>query len=112
MFRYDRLAQLFVETGKKKSYITSAIGRPKYYFNDCKKINKNLPDDEVRIIAAELGVSVEYLRGESNEKNPPAEEVERQKNIDFIMGALDDMSPVQLLELSEYIAKLAREKMK
>lgn len=107
MFQYDRLDQLFKETGTKKGHILNAIGRPAYYFNDCKKTNKDLPDSEVEIIAAELGTTTAYLRGETDEKTPPAEPGAEK----IIYAMLNDMSAKELLELSEYIVKLAREKM-
>lgn len=112
MVRYDRLKDAFEESGKTKAYVFRLIDRPRTYFNDCRKTNKDINDKELSVIAAELGVSMEYLRGETDEKNLPAEEVERQKNIDDIYSIIDDMDPTKLLELSQYALNRAREKMK
>ena len=107
MFDYTRFNDLVAETGKSRAYIGRKIDRPNYYFRDCAKSNKDLPDNEVEIIAAELGTTAAYLRGETDEKTPPAEPGAEK----LIYAMLNDMSAKELLELSEYIMKLAREKM-
>lgn len=70
MFRYDRLDQLIAETGKKKNYLSKKMGHSGRYLNDAKKQNTNIKKEEVYILAVELGVSLEYLTGETDEKNP------------------------------------------
>lgn len=107
MFNYDRMDELFRETGKKKGAVLNALNKPTYYFTNCLKTSKDLPDEEVEIIAAELGTTAAYLRGETDEKTPPAEPGAEK----LIYAMLNDMSAKELLELSEYIMKLAKEKM-
>ena len=75
MFRYDRLDELIMATGKKKSFLSEKMGHAKRYLNDAKKQNSNICDEDVRVLAWELGTSVEYLRGETDDpaqKNPAA----------------------------------------
>lgn len=75
MFRYDRLDELIMATGKKKSFLSEKMGHAKRYLNDAKKQNSNICDEDVRVLAGELGTSVEYLRGGTDDpaqKNPAA----------------------------------------
>lgn len=71
MFRYDRLDDLIKETGKKKNYLSQKIGHAGRYLNDAKKQNLNIKKRDVEILAEELGTTVEYLTGESDQKEKP-----------------------------------------
>lgn len=72
MVRYDRIWELSKLRGKTKSYLSLAMGHPTTrYLLDAKKQNTNIKLDELEILAAELGTTVSYLTGDTDEKSPP-----------------------------------------
>lgn len=71
MFRYDRLDELILETGKKKKYLSIKMGHSARYLNDAKKQNTNIKDSDVEILATELNTTREYLQGETDIKEKP-----------------------------------------
>ena len=68
MFRYDRLDELIQQTGKKKNYLSIAMGHSGRYLNDARKQNTNIKGNDLLVLAAELGTSPEYLTGQTDEK--------------------------------------------
>ena len=71
MFRYDRLDELVAESGKKKNYLSIRMGHSGRYLNDAKKQNIQIKLADVKILAEELNTTVEYLNGESKQKEKP-----------------------------------------
>lgn len=100
MFRYDRLDELVKETGKKKNYLSEKIGFAGRYLNDAKKQNSDIKLEKVKILAAELGTTAEYLRGETDEKKPAV-----VSNSELIPG-YSDLSEENKAKTREYIALL------
>lgn len=70
MFSYDRMNQLFKETGIKKAHVCRLLGKSSYYLRDAEKIKTDISGDNLQIIADALGTTPEYLTGETNEKSP------------------------------------------
>ena len=64
-----RIKELAKAQGKTLSYVCQLIGRKVYYLNDLKKTPEMMPDEDLRIIAANLSTSVEYLKGETDDPN-------------------------------------------
>ena len=62
-----RIKELAKSQGKTLSYVCQLIGRKVYYLNDLKKTSEMMSDEDLRIIAANLGTSVEYLKGETDD---------------------------------------------
>lgn len=69
LVRYDRIWALVDETGKKKSYLSKRMGHSERYLIDARKQNTNIKSNELEILAAELGTTVQYLIGEDDEKS-------------------------------------------
>lgn len=106
MIRYDRIQELVNLCGKKKSFLSEAMGFSSRYLIDAKKQNTNIADEPLQILAKELKTTPEYLRGETDDpgiKKAPATEGEGlsatvQELFDFIDTANDD----ELNELLRY----------
>ena len=62
-----RIKELTKSQGKTLSHVCQLIGRKVYYLNDLKKTSEMMSDEDLRIIAANLGTSVEYLNGETDD---------------------------------------------
>lgn len=69
LVRYDRIWALVDETGKKKSYLSKRMGHSERYLIDARKQNTNIKSNELEILAAELGTTVQYLIGQDDEKS-------------------------------------------
>ena len=67
MVNYDRIWELCKETGKKRSYLSKAMGHSERYLLDARKQNTNIKPDELAILASELNTTPEYLTGETDE---------------------------------------------
>lgn len=79
MIRYDRIQELVNLCGKKKSFLSEAMGFSSRYLIDAKKQNTNIADEPLQILAKELKTTPEYLRGETDDpgiKKAPATEGE------------------------------------
>lgn len=79
MIRYDRIQELVNLCGKKKSFLSEAMGFSSRYLIDAKKQNTNIADEPLQILAKELKTTPEYLRGETDDpgiKETPATEGE------------------------------------
>ena len=106
MIRYDRIQELVNLCGKKKSFLSEAMGFSSRYLIDAKKQNTNIADEPLQILAKELKTTPEYLRGETDDpgiKEAPATEGEGvsptvQELFDFIDTATD----AELNELLRY----------
>lgn len=106
MIRYDRIQELVNLCGKKKSFLSEAMGFSSRYLIDAKKQNTNIADEPLQILAKELKTTSEYLRGETDDpgiKETPDSKIEGvsptvQELFDFIDTATD----AELIELLRY----------
>lgn len=113
MFDYDRFESVRVARGVTKAHIAAAIGRTPTICQDWKK-GKSVPNsDQLKIVAAILGTTPEYLTGESDQKEKPAAQSDgRDINDADIMAAFwgddGDLTGEDVAELwadaKEYIA--------
>lgn len=107
MIRYDRIQELVNLCGKKKSFLSEAMGFSSRYLIDAKKQNTNIADEPLQILAKELKTTSEYLRGETDDpgiKETPDPKIEGvdDKIAQFIRSA----SAEELTEISRYIEYL------
>lgn len=72
MFNYDKLEQEIAKSGKTKTYLCQKLNRPAYYLRDVLKQKNIIPEDYQKILAEELGVTVEYLNDKENIKEKAA----------------------------------------
>lgn len=103
MIRYDRIQELANLCGKKKSFLSKAMGFSPRYLIDAKKQNTNIADEPLQILAKELKTTPEYLRGETDDpgiKEAPATEGEGLSAAKkALLVAIDDLSDAQCEKL-------------
>ena len=64
----DRIRTLAKSQGKSVTYICSLIDRRKYYLNDIdKKDDRMISDEDLKTLAINLGTTVAYLKGETDD---------------------------------------------
>lgn len=98
MIRYDRIQELVNLCGKKKSFLSEAMGFSSRYLIDAKKQNTNIADEPLQILAKELKTTSEYLRGETDDpsiKETPDPKIEgyselQQAAIQFVLSLPPD----------------------
>lgn len=98
MVNYDRIWELCKETGKKRSYLSKAMGHSERYLLDARKQNTNIKPDELAILASELNTTPEYLTGETD--NP---EIKKEQ------PTVSDGLPKSVIELLGVVATLSEE---
>ena len=110
MIRYDRIQELANLCGKKKSYLSEAMGFSPRYLIDAKKQNTNIADKPLKILAEELKTTPEYLRGETDDqgiKETPATEGEGSDPLDIELRKIWDSSDLDdrkaILEYAHFI---------
>lgn len=90
----NRIREMSKQKGISLSFLCKQMNVNRVYFIDCEKTGRMIPDDKLSIIASTLNTSVEYLKGETEqkEKQPtPSELSEKQKRlIKIIEGMSDD----------------------
>jgi hypothetical protein len=101
------LDELIQQTGKKKNYLSIAMGHSGRYLNDARKQNTNIKGNDLLVLAAELGTSPEYLTGQTDEKKPaPKGELSEERR--EVLSMIDSMSDKELIRLQQLI-KIAKE---
>ena len=66
-----RIINLTKQQGKTLVYICKLIGRAGNYLNEVKNKGLTMPEEYLQTIAAHLGTTPEYLRGETDIVTPP-----------------------------------------
>lgn len=84
MFNYDKLEKAIKESGKTKTYLCQKMNRPAYYLRDVLKQKNAIPSEQQRILADELGVTVEWLNDEETEKPAAKSDGLNGDDADFI----------------------------
>lgn len=107
--KIDRIEELAKEKGLSLSYINAQIGMRRTYLAEVKKGRSSIPADRLAQIADILGTTPEYLCGETDIKEKPAENGElSEDDIKLIkichqlppefqraISRLDELSPSQ-----------------
>ncbi len=70
MIDLERLDAAIRESGKTRLYISARLGKPQYFITNIFRRKTDVPDDIKEGLARELGVSVAYLCGETDDKTP------------------------------------------
>ena len=68
MSTIDKIRTLSKEKGLSLSFLCKKMNVNRVYFIDCEKNSRTIPDDKLSIIADCLSTSIEYLKGETDEK--------------------------------------------
>lgn len=110
MIRYDRIQELVNLCGKKKSFLSEAMGFSSRYLIDAKKQNTNIADEPLQILAKELKTTPEYLRGETDDpgiKEARATKGEGSDPLDIELRKIWDSSDLDdrkaILEYAHFI---------
>ena len=110
MFEIDKIKELAKEQGKSLTFICTKLGLAKTYFIDVQKGKNTLKPDRLAQIADILGTTPEYLRGETDIKEKPAENGELSeddmnllaffnrlpKKVQSLFADMEQLSPEQL----------------
>lgn len=67
---FDRLEALIKKQGKKKSHLCKLAGHSRGYISDAKAGNGSISDEALKVFAQELGTTVAYLTGETDDNSP------------------------------------------
>lgn len=103
LVRYDRIWALCDKTGKKRSYLSVAMGHSSRYLLDARKQNTNISGEALNILALELQTTPEYLTGETDDpgaKNPAFERDAGEGETASEQLSLDDQLVVHLTQLT------------
>ena len=73
MSTIDIVLQLAREKGVSQAFICNKLGLSRNYLSEVKKGKTSLPDDRLAIIADILNTTPEYLKGETDIKEKPAD---------------------------------------
>lgn len=73
----DRITELAKAQGKTLTYLCALVGRPRYYLKSVRSSGTSIPREYLAAFAADLGTTVEYLLGETDDAGACSEQ---QKN--------------------------------
>ena len=73
MIDLSRLDAAIRTSGKTRTHICGKIGKPPYYITDIFRRKTEIPEEIMEKLAAELGVTPEYLRGDGEDLMPDAD---------------------------------------
>ena len=73
MSTIDRVLQMAKEKGISQAFICGKLGLRRTYLADVRLEKDSLPDDRLAIIADILNTTPEYLKGETDIKEKPAD---------------------------------------
>lgn len=102
MFDLTRLESLAKTKGISKTHLCSLVGRPKYYLNDIKNKGTQAPDDYIEVWAQTLNTTPEYLKGETDIKEKPADLVVSGKDkelLDLIEELTEEQRQMLILQV-------------
>jgi len=83
---FDRLEGLIKEQGRTKAFLCDKAGKRRSYITDARAGNGSISDEALAIFARELGTTVAYLTGESDEVR--AEEKPAGQESDELVNAI------------------------
>ena len=86
MVDFDRLEGLIKEQGRTKAFLCDKAGKRRNYITDARAGNGSISDEALAIFARELGTTVAYLTGESDEVR--AEEKPAGQESDELVNAI------------------------
>ena len=67
----SRIVALAKKQGKSMTHLCNLIGKGRGYIKDVRYKDRDMPEEYLRAIAADLGTTPEYLRGETDIVTPP-----------------------------------------
>lgn len=70
---FDRLYALIKEKGYSRSFVCAKIGKSTSYLSDCKAGKNTLQGEPLHLICELLETTVDYLEGNTDQKEKPAD---------------------------------------
>ena len=67
----SRIVALAKKQGKSMTHLCNLIGKGRGYIKDVRYKDRDMPEEYLQAIAADLGTTPEYLRGETDIVTPP-----------------------------------------
>lgn len=106
MYEIDKIKELAKEQGKSMAFLCTKLNVTKTYFADIARGKNTLKPDRLAQIADILGTTPEYLRGETDIKEKPAENGELSED-DIKLLAFFNRLPPQVQSLFADMERLS-----
>lgn len=103
MTTIERIEQLAREQYISMASICKKIGVSRTYFGEAKARNRELSAERLTAIADVLGTTVEYLRGETDQKEKPTASGELSETQIKLLKEIEKLSQSDLDKLMEYL---------
>lgn len=104
---YNRFIKLCNEKGIKPSPMLESIGIQKTAATNWKNRRSNPTQANLQKIADYFGVTVEYLKGETDIKKPP---ITKDERIDELYEMAKDLTDAEIVALKAFVAGLKANK--
>ncbi len=108
MRNVERAKQIAREKGVSFAFVCSKIGKSRGYLAEILTNGRDIPDKMLEPVAIALGVSVDYLTGQTDDPVPEQKEKAPQSDVDRLMEGLNAESIRKLREYAELL-KLGQE---
>ena len=116
MVNYNKIQETLKSKGLSQSFVSERIGMSRNYLKDCKRLNSDIPQDRLALIADLLGTTTEYLRDETDDPSPqqkkPAaisdelwEAMQNNPRAVALLEMLLKMSPEQMVAFEKVIGR-------
>lgn len=107
LLNLSRLETLLKEKGITKKHIADLFGRDKTLFINWKKGKSTPTEEQIRVIAEDLDVSVDYLLGKTDMKKGPAQDGQvLDSKAQEILADISDCSETEIDSVRQYVAFL------
>lgn len=104
MRNVERAKQIAKSKGINFAFVCREIGKSRSYLSEMLASSRDLPEKMLEPVAQTLGVTVEELTGESEQKEKPAPQMEN--GLDALLKECEGLSKDELEEARQYIAYL------
>ena len=104
----NRIREMSKQKGISLSFLCKQMNVKRVYFIDCEKTGRMIPDDKLSIIASTLNTSVEYLKGETEQKENPLAQFSPETVA--LVERIRKLSPDMAKKALEYIDFIAQKK--
>lgn len=104
----NRIREMSKQKGISLSFLCKQMNVNRVYFIDCEKTGRTIPDDKLSIIATTLNTSVEYLKGETEQKENPLAQFSPETVA--LVERIRKLSPDMAKKALEYIDFIAQKK--
>lgn len=104
MRNVERAKQIAKSKGINFAFVCREIGKSRSYLSEMLASSRDLPEKMLEPVAQALGVTVAELKGEPEQKEKPAPQMEN--GLDALLKECEGLSKDELEEARRYIAYL------